>query len=364
MFNQIKKKQSVAAVAILIGLLSASGCRTPTEEESDVANLAPVQPPQGNVNTVYADFAGDDARLVFDGMKTLGKRVDTFSTSKTEQGRIRVNCNRSGFPPGAQGMPGPIKYSCTAGIVPASGQFPPGAVGLPAPAIPPFFTADGDDTAQALGMNLKNVTYAWDATMGKYKISLDIPDGNFSCLKVSDSSNGNLVTSYKCLVEANNAPVPTPVETTYADFSGDDAKLVFNAMKTLGKRVDTFSTGKIEDGHMTIYCERSGIPPGAMGMPGPATYSCNAGIVSPTANFPPGAQGMQAPALPPFFSASKSKTAAAFGKNLQNVQPSWDASVKKYVTRIELKKGHFACVSKATSPNAKKTYSCTVIDTN
>jgi hypothetical protein len=232
-----------------------------------------------------------------------------------------------------------------------------------APALPPFFMKVETDEARALGANLTNVNYAWDATKSKYTVSLSLKDASFSCSEASKSVNGTMQETHDCRIEGDdNSTTPQPSNVVYADFSNNDAKLVFNAMKTTGKRIDTFTTGKIEAGPMRISCERTGIPPGAQGMPGPTSYWCTAVMTSGPTNFPPGAQGMPAPALPPFFMSSKTQTAAALGKNLTNVNYTYDSTRKRYVVTLNLTDGSFVCTSKSSGPNMKNEYNCKVSD--
>lgn len=353
-------KRILIAVSILSGFLAISGCRTTEEEASDVANFKPnpIDPvPPAQNKTVFASFSGDDAKEVFDAMTTLGKRVDTFKTAKIEQGMIRLYCEHNGFPPGAQGMPGPMIWKCTARQVIANG-IPPGAQGIAPPFLQPFFDADGTQAAAALGKNLDNVTFAWDANLGQYVVNLTITDADFVCTKNAASGNAAVQPNYNCDITGTKEASPLPTEITYADFTGADAKLVFSAMKTIGKRVDTFSTAKIEQGNILITCDHTGIPPGAQGMAGPTKYNCQARRMN--GGIPNGAQGMPSPALPPFLAAKNTKAAFALSNNLKNIDFKWDGNISRYVAALSLKPGEFVCTSKKSGPNASALYSCKI----
>jgi hypothetical protein len=213
-------------------------------------------------------------------------------------------------------------------------------------------------------MNLTNVNYVWNGNANKYAVSLSLTDATFSCSSSSKVVNGSPQETHECQIEGNDNASPQPSEIVYADFSNNDAKLLFNAMKTKGKRIDTFTTGKIEQGPMRINCERTGMPPGAQGMPGPTSYWCTAVTTTGAANFPPGAQGMPAPAMPPFFVGNKTQAAAALGKNLTNVNYTYDSARKRYLTTLNLTDGSFVCTSKSSGPNVKNEYNCRISDRN
>lgn len=247
--------------SMFLVLAVTSACRT----GGNAASVKDVTPPAPPPAVVLAGGMGTAAAAIYDAT-TIAEANDAGTMRKSVAGRLIVHCALSGaLPPGAQGFPGPSKYSCA-----ANAPLPPGAQGLPAPA---FMHVDGDAAQAFYTAFAVEATYL--AASGSYEKVYSADDAAFECAK----TGGN----YRCAAgtPASIAKATAPSTTESMSLMGgrsSAAGLVFDALKAKVQMVSGVETKSVT-GRLSLTCAQTSakaavcvgsypLPPGAQGIPG------------------------------------------------------------------------------------------------
>jgi hypothetical protein len=85
--------------------------------------------------------------------------------------------------------------------------------------------------------------------------------------------------------------VGLPVQPAVFALEGAAARAIYDKL-TLSAETDAYGSNKTYYGYASLHCQRTGggLPPGAQGLPAPATFRCGMGAM-----IPPGAQGFPPP---------------------------------------------------------------------
>ncbi len=258
------KYRSAVGAAFLLAFGAFSSCRTgsgpATVKEDAVPASVPVIALEGAI--------GSPAAALYDAA-SLTEANDGGTLKKSYTGRLIVHCAQAGaLPPGAQGFPGPAKWSCAANV-----PLPAGVQGFPAPA----FMHVEDQNARAVWQAFKG-DGKWRADAGVYEKVYDAADGEFLCEKTGGK--------YRCTVgapgsAANGAGSGAANEVlSLMGGRASVAGVVWNAMSR--QPISTFGVArKSVTGRIAVSCTLAGampvctanmpLPPGAQGFP-PAPF--------------------------------------------------------------------------------------------